>query len=59
MAFSLTPAQNIDVVLDFTEKTHRLIYEKATAKLPIDPFACDHLQLVDFMTALSKKAHDF
>ena len=59
MVFSLTPAQNIDAVLDFTEKSHRSLYEKATAKLPVDPFNCNHLQLVDFMTTLSKKADDF
>ena len=59
MAFSLTPAQTIDVVLDFTEKSHRSIYDKAIAPLSIDPFDCVHTQLVDFMTALSKKSDDF
>ena len=59
MAFSLTPAQNIDAVLDFTEKSHRALYDKAVAPLSIDPFDCVNTQLVDFMSALSKKAHDF
>ena len=59
MAFSLTPAQTIDAVLDFTEKSHRSIYDKAIAPLSIDAFDCDHTQLVDFMTALSKKSDDF
>ena len=59
MAFSLTSAQNINAVLDFTEKSHRAIYDKATAPLPINAFDCTHSQLVDFMSALSKKADDF
>ena len=59
MAFSLTPAQNIDAVLDFKEKSHRALYDKAVAPLSRDPFDCVNTQLVDFMSALSKKAHDF
>ena len=59
MAFALTPGQNVDVVLDFGDKSHRAIYEKSVAPLPIDAFDCVNTQLVDFMTALSKKAHDF
>ena len=59
MAFCLTPAQNVADVLDFDEKSHRAIYERAVAPLQIDPFDCVHTQLMDFMTALSKKAHDF
>ena len=59
MAFALTPAQNIDDVLDFTEKSHRAIYDKSVAPLPIDKFDCVHTQIVDFMSALTKKAHDF
>ena len=59
MAFSFTPAQNIDAVLEFTEKSHRSLYDKAVAPLSIDPFDCVNTQLVDFMSAQSKKAHDF
>ena len=59
MAFALTPAQNFDAVLDFTEKSHRAIYDKATAPLPINVFDCNHTQLFDFMSGLSKKADNF
>ena len=59
MAFALTPGQNVDAVLDFGDKSHRAIYEKSIAPLPIDSFDCVNTQLVDFMSALSKKAHDF
>ena len=58
MAFSLTPGQAIDDVLDFTQKSHRAIYNSAIAPLPIDKFDCVQNQLVDFMSALSKRAHD-
>ena len=59
MVFSLTPAQNVDGVLDFDDKAHRAIYDKSITALPINPFDCDNTQLVDFMSSLSKKAHDF
>ena len=57
--FALTPAQNVSEVLDFDDKAHRAIYEKAIEKLKVDPFDCEQTQLVDFMSALAKKAHDF
>ena len=57
--FALTPAQNFDEVLDFDDKAHRAIYEKSIEKLHVDKFDCEQTQLVDFMSALSKKAHDF
>jgi hypothetical protein len=57
--FALTPAQNVNEVLDFDDKAHRAIYEKAVEKLKVDPFDCEQTQLVDFMSALAKKAHDF
>ena len=59
MSFALTPAQNIDEVLDFSDKAHRSIYDKSIAPLSINSFDCVSTQLVDFMSALSKKAHDF
>ena len=59
MVFALTPAQHFDGLLDFDEKSHRSVYAAATNKLHIDPFDCEQSQLVDFMSALSKKAHDF
>ena len=59
MAFALTPAQNFDQLLDFDDKAHVKVYEKAVAKLPIDPFDCVHTQLIDFMSALEKKASDY
>ena len=57
--FSLTPANNVKGVLDFSTKVLQVIYDKATCPLPIDPFDCVHTQLNDFMAALSKRAHDF
>ena len=57
--FALTPAQNVSEVLDFDDKAHRGIYEKAIEKLKVDPFDCEQTQLVDFMSSLAKKAHDF
>ena len=59
MAFSLTPGQNIDQVLNFDEKSHRAIYNNASAKLPIDAFDCVDTQLLDFMSALTKRAYDY
>ena len=59
MAFALTPAQNVDNLLDFDQKAHRAIFNGATAPLPIDPFDCVQTQLVDFMAALTKKARDY
>ena len=57
--FSLTPAQSVGTVLNFSNKAHRAIFEQATKPLPIDPFDCVHTQLPDFLAALTKRAHDF
>ena len=59
MSFALTPAQEFDGVLDFSDKAHRTIYDKSVAKLPITPFDCVHTQVVDFMSSLEYKAHEF
>ena len=58
-AFALTPAQHVDVVLNFNNKVHRTIYNGAIAPLPIDPFDCVQSQLMDFMAAITKKARDY
>ena len=59
MAFALIPAQNFDQLLDFDDKAHVKVYEKAVPKLPINPFDCVHTQLIDFMSALEKKASNY
>ena len=46
-------------MLNFDEKSHRAIYNNASAKLPIDAFDCVDTQLMDFMSALTKRAYDY
>ena len=55
---TLTPAQNQEGLLDYDDKGHRSIYDKGVAPLPIDKFDCEQSQLVEFMDALAKRAHD-